>query len=205
LLVELPEAVGRQLLVYVVALRERLLAAIAEEVLYPYFVCHRVPSVMTAEEFRAINANGLFEVAGGITHAAVAEYARRRWGITDPSVTGRALRVLRKGGIIASAWMSRQGRRCLGYFPIIGCPDLACFTYALYAVHAEEGRVRLDRLRAGVFSRLFLLRPLAIDFLLERARGLGLITNGHSGLAELTYPSLEDAVKALLDAHRMER
>lgn len=199
LLAELSEPVGRQLLVYVIAIREPLLAALAADVLYPYFVHHQTPVGLTTEEFRAFNANGLFEVAGAITHTAVAAYARRQHGITYASVTRRALRLLRKGGILASAWMARGRRRCLGYFPILGCPDLACFAYALYVVHAEGDRVRLDQLRAGVFSKLFLLRPIAIDFLLEQAREAGLLQHARPGMVRLCRGSLEEATEALMD------
>ena len=205
LLAELSERAGRQLLTYLVTLREPMLAGLVAEVLHPHFLEHQTPAGMTTEEFSAVNANGLFEVAGAITHAAVAEYARRAWGLSDPSPTGRALRVLRKGGVLASAWMGRSNGRCLGYFPIIGLPEWPCFAYALYAVHGDEGRVRIDRVRAGLFVRLFLLRPIAVDHLLERARSRGLIENPRSEIARLTYRSLEGAVRAILDTHRMER
>jgi hypothetical protein len=205
LLAELAEPAGRQLLAYVVATREPLLGGLVSEVLYPYLLERKTPPGMSTEEFSAANANGLFEVAGAITHSAVAEYARRRWGIEDRSATRRALRALRKGGILGAAWMSRPGGRCYGYFPIIGLPDIACFAYALYAIHGDAGRVRLDRLRAGLFVRLFMLRPIAVDYLLERTRRLRLIVDARSEIARLPYRTLDDAVESILHAHRMER
>ncbi len=205
LLVGLDEPAGRQLLTYVVATREPMLAGLAAEVLYPYFTVCATPSGMTTEEFSAVNANGLFEVAGAITHAAIAEYARRRWHIRDASATRRALRVLGRGGLFGSAWMSRSSARCLGHFPIVGVPDIACFAYALYATYASDGHVRVDRVRAGLFVHLFLLRPIAVDYLLERAREHGLIEDARAEIARLPYGSLEEAVEPILHAHRMER
>jgi hypothetical protein len=205
LLAELAELAGRQLLAYVVATREPLLAGLVNEVLYPYLLDRKTPGGMTTEEFSAANANGLFEVAGAITHGAVAEYARRRWDIEDRSATRRALRVLRKGGILGAAWMSRPGGRCYGYFPVIGLPDIACFAYALYAVHGDAGHVRLDRLRAGLFVRLFMLRPIAVDYLLERTHRSRLIVDARSEIARLPYRTLDEAVESILHAHRMER
>lgn len=205
LLARLDERAGRQLLTYVVALREPVLAAIVTEVLFPYFMERATPPGMSTEEFSTVNANGLFEVAGAITHAAVAAYARRRFGVQDESVTRRALRVLGKGGLLASAWMSRASARCLGHFPVGGLPDIGCFAYALYAVYGDDGHVRVDRLRAGLFVRLFLLRPIAVDYLLERARRCGLVADARSEIARLPYGSLEAAVAPILHAHRMER
>jgi hypothetical protein len=201
LLLGLREPAGCQLLTYVVALREPLLAAVATEVLYPYFVNRETPARLSREEFSAANANGLFEVAGAITPAAVAEYVRRRRRVADPSASRRVLRILRKGGLLGAAWMTRSVGRCLGYFPTIGLPDLACFAYALHAVHGDGDHVRLDRVRAGLFVRLFMLRPIAVDFLLERAAETGLIDNARSGIARLTPPSLDEAVAAMLEAH----
>ncbi|MBM3497425.1 MAG: hypothetical protein FJX74_02035 [Armatimonadetes bacterium] len=205
LLVGLDLRAARQLLTYVVALREPMLAGIVDEVLHPYFTERATPRGMTTEEFSAVNANGLFEVAGAITHAAVAEFVRRRYALRDASATRRALRVLGKGGILGSAWMSRASGRCRGHFPVIGLPDIACFAYALHAVYADEGRVRVDRVRAGLFVRLFLLRPIAVDYLLARAHEHGLVRNPRSEIAELPYASLEEAVEPILHAHRMER
>ncbi len=197
----LSEPAGRQLLTYVVASTEPMLAALAREVLYPYFVEHRAPEGFAAEEFSAINANGLFEVAGAITHAGVSAYARRCWRIKAPSPTRRALRLLRKGGVLGAAWIARSSRRCLGYFPILGLPDIACFAYALYSMRDEARYVRLDRLRAGLFVRLFLLRPVAVDYLIERAAELGLVNQTESGVADLAFGSLDDATGAILRAH----
>ena len=205
LLVGVDERASRELLTYIVAAREPMLAGLVTEVLYPYFVERATPRGMTTEEFSAVNANGLFEVAGAITHAAVAEYARRRWRIGDLSATRRALRVLRKGGLFASAWMSRSQGRCLGHFPITGMPAGAVFAYALYAVYGDGDHVRVDRLRAGLFVRLFMLRPIAVDYLLEQAFRHGLLGNARSEIARLTYRSLEEAVEPILHAHRMER
>ena len=205
ILAKLAEPAGRQLLAYVIALGEPMLAGLASGLLHPYLVDRQTPAGMTTEEFSAVNANGLFEVAGAITHAAVARYARHRWGQRDPSPTQRGLRVLRQAGILGSAWMARSAGRCLGYFPIVGLPDPACFAYALYAVHADHGQLRVDRVRAGLFVRLFLLRPIAVDYLLEEARRGGLIVEARSEIARLVYPSLEDAVAAILHAHRMGR
>ncbi|MGQ9731621.1 MAG: hypothetical protein ACUVX8_10160 [Candidatus Zipacnadales bacterium] len=205
LLAELDEDAGRQLLTYVVACREPLLAGVARGVLYPYFVERRVPEGLSVEEFSAANANGLFEIAGALTHAAVAAYAQRQWGITDSSVTGRALRVLRKGGLLAAAWMSRSTGRCLGYFPRLTLPDIACFAYSLYSAPSDTGYLRLDRLRAGLMVRLFMLRPIAVDFLLDESRRLGLIEDDRSEIAKLPFRSLEAALDAILEAHRVGR
>jgi hypothetical protein len=201
ILAALPEPAGRQLLTYVVATSEPMLAALAGEVLYPHFVERTAPQGFTTEEFSAINANGLFEIAGAVTHAGVSAYARRRWRLNDPSPTRRALRLLRKGGILGATWIARSGRHCLGYFPILGLPDIACFAYALYSMRAESQYVRLDRLRAGLFVRLFLLRPVAVDYLIEQADRLGLVAETESGLATLAFGSLEHAAVAILGAH----
>lgn len=201
ILATLSEPAGRQLLTYVVALAEPMLAALAREVLHPYFVEHEVPAGFTAEEFSAINANGLFEVAGAVTHAGVAAYAQRCWRIKDPSATRRALRLLRKGGVLGATWIARSSRRCLGYFPVLGLPDVACFAYALYSMRDEARYVRLDRLRAGLFVRLFLLRPVAVDYLIDRAEELGLVDQTQAGVVELPFASLDEATGAILKAH----
>jgi len=199
LLDSLPERAGRQLWTYVVATHEPMLAAVAREVLYPYFVECRTPKGFAAEEFSSINANGLFEVAGALTRAAAAAYAERRWGIVDPAATGRALRLLRKGGILAATWLSRSSARCLGYFPVGGLPDLACLGYAMFSMSGYAGHVRLDRLRAGLFVHLFLLRPVAVDFLLEQAIDVGLVDGPRGGVAALRFGSLDEAADAILD------
>jgi hypothetical protein len=204
LLASLDERASRQLWAYVVASCEPMLAGIAREVLYPYFVQCRPPEGFAAEEFSAINANGLFEVAGAVTHAAVGAFARRRWGISDPAPTGRALRLLRRGGVLEAAWVSRSSARCLGYFPGGGLPDPACLAYAIYSTHGQGGRVRVDRLRAGLFVHLFLLRPIAVDFLLERAIEQGWVGRPEAGVAALTYASLDAAVEALVLAQPPE-
>lgn len=204
LLAALPEPAGRQLLTYVVASSEPMLAALASELLYVHFVEHGAPEGFTAEEFSAINANGLFEVTGAVTHAGVSAYARRRWQIKNPSPTRRALRLLRKGGILGATWIARSGHRCLGYFPVLGLPSAACFAYALYSMQEEARYVRLDRLRAGLFVRLFLLRPVAVDYLIERAGRLGLVDQIQAGVVNLPFGSLEDATAAILEAHDTE-
>ena len=203
LLTALPERTGRRVWTYVVAQAEPMLAAVAREALYPYFVQNRTPKGFTAEEFSAINANGLFEVAGAMTHGAVAAYAERAWGIAEPGPTGRALRILRKGGILAAAWLSRRRARCLGFFPVGGVPDVACLAYALHSLREHGDRVRLDRIRAGLFVHLFLLRPIAVDYLLERAQGLGLIGRPRRGVAALAFGALDEVVDIVrADAER---
>ena len=198
LLGSLPEPAGRQLWTYVVAAHEPMLAAVAGEVLYPYFVECQTPKGFAAEEFSVINANGLFEVAGAITHAAVAAYGERRWGIVDPAPTGRALRLLRKGGILGATWLSRPSARCLGYFPMGGLPDLACLGQAMFSMSGHGRHVRLDRLRAGLFVHLFLLRPVAVDFLLEQAMDLGLVDEPRGGVAPLRFGSLDEAAEVII-------
>ncbi len=198
LLAALSDHAGRQLWTYVVATREPMLAAVAGEVLYPYFVECQTPRSFAAEEFSTINANGLFEVAGAITHAAVAAHARRRWGIADVAPTGRALRLLRKGGILEATWLRRSNARCLGYFPVGGLPDLGCLAHAMYSAAGHTGHVRLDRLRAGLLVHLFLLRPIAVDFLVEQAIALGLVDEPRRGVAALRFGSFDDAVDTIM-------
>jgi len=202
LLARLPEDSGRRLWTYAVATQEPMLAAVAREVLYPFFVQCGTPKGFGAEEFSAVNANGLFEVAGAITHAAVAAYASRQWGLGDPAPTGRALRVLRKGGVLAATWISRSSARCLGYFPLGGLPDLACLGYAIYSTPGHAGYVRLDRLRAGLLVHLFLLRPIAVDYLLDQAMDAGLVEEPEAGVAALRFGSLEDAVDTIIRVGR---
>lgn len=205
LLGSVSEEAGRQLLSYVVAQHEPLLAAVCTEVLYPHFVQREAPAGFTVEEFSAANANGLFDGTGAITHRAVADYARKRWGLSNDSPTRRALRVLRKGGILGCTWVSRSGARRLGHFPVIRIPDIAPFAYALHAMREEGGYVRLDRLRAGLPARLFLMEPVGVDYLLGRAASAGLMAKPRSGTANLPFDTLDAAAAAILQAHHAGR
>ncbi len=205
LLSSLPEQSGRQLLTYVVARHEPMVRATAFDVLYPHFVERRTPEGLSAEEFSAANANGLFEDEGAITHAAVATCAKRQWGVTNSSTTRRILRVLRKGGVLGSAWISRSGNRCLGHFPVVRVPDIATFAYAMYAIAADGHYVRLDRLWSGLLVHLFMLRPVVVDYLLEHAEAAGLAESPQAGTAVLPYESLESAAAAILKANHAGR
>jgi len=193
---------SRHLLLYAAARLERLVMAAASELFYPRFVLGRLPEGMHELDFAAVNTGKLLETDDVITHRLVDEYARRRWGLDDPSSTQCALRILREGGALGATWISRGETRCLGYFPTHRGPSWRVFTYALWEEFASRGRRTVPRahLRSMALARLFCLHGPSVDVLAQRAAEAGFCAidgERSGGPVSAAHETFEDAARAL--------
>ncbi len=195
------EAARRHLLLYATSRREPLLLAIMGDVFFPYFVLNAAPKGTTRRQFAVERSGQLFETDQVVTHAALARYAQRQWGLRRRASTQLALRTLRAGEALDATWVVSQGVRCLGYFPAGRTVEWPALAYCLYAAcPRSDRRWPADRLANGDLARLFLLSRMRLQLLLRECREHGLVAtpDAAGGFVELACRDTTEAVTVIL-------
>jgi hypothetical protein len=192
----------RDLVFYCMAKTDAIVEVLASEVLYPVLIESRPPKGLTAADFRAMNTATLFEMDRIVTRRFVGEYAGLTWGFRSQQSITRALRAMRQAGLLDHVRVSE--RPALSGFAL--APHSLSLAAFMLALHEElQPRFRpgfpLHHVQSGSLARLFLLAPLQLSNLVEKARKAGLMrrarTHGRTLLA-LVHSDQQQAVEALL-------
>ena len=190
-----------ELIYYRTAQTDTIIAAIAAEMFYPYFILGRPPKGFNASQFRFANTGALFDYDNVITASFVSAYARKVWGFHSEATAIRALRVLREAGLIEAlpSTPGRMRRHAFALRPHTMQP--ATFAFCLYEEFASRRSPALavDQIQNADFARMFIVRPVDVTALLEEARRSKLVVR-RGGAAPRYGPAadLEGLVDALL-------
>jgi hypothetical protein len=177
LLSHLPDTQARHDLVYYAAARaDDLVAAIARDILYPYFIDGCIPAPYSEGEFIMANAGLLLAPEPIITTGFVADYARRTWGFDSERTVGLALRMLRQAGILLSAPLLGMRGRVAAYTL---APHGMSLPALLWGFYDEYGGASIapawDQVGRAPFARLFVVPPSVVASRLWEAERAGLI------------------------------
>lgn len=176
------ESARRDLLFWRTARTDRLIIAIACEILYPYFVLHSFPTGYDETTFNSANTATLFAVDRIVTREFAARYARERWGFDSIRTVSLALRIMRQAAILDSISVKLGRRHVLGYFPQPHSIRAEAFAYCVYEELVECESIpmpSLDRIYSGECVKAFLLSRLQVDGLLrmlERRKLIEMVT-----------------------------
>jgi hypothetical protein len=164
--------VRRELLVYQLSRVDTLVAGIAGEVFYPYFVWNRLPKGYDENGFRRANTGTLIDTDRFISTRLCRQYAKKHWRFESAASIGVALRILRDARIVDSTYVRVGSKRMLGWIPTFRGIASAAFLYALLEEFGDTltAGVPLDRVQNSRAALLFMLSPLAADTLIELAR-----------------------------------
>ena len=167
------DAERRELLYWRAARTDGVIAAIAREVFYPYFVLNALPKGYDESSFRMANTATLFSVDRIISRDFAVRYAREAWGFDSERTITLALRIMKQAEILDSISVKLGRRHVLGYFPQPHSLKPEVFAYCLYEEFSPSLGQELnscpspDRIQNGDCSKLFLLNRLQVDSLLK--------------------------------------
>ena len=187
-----------ELIYYRTAQTDAVVAALAAEVFYPYFVQGRPPKGFSAAQFRFINTGALFDFDDVITRSFIAAYARDSWGFRSGPTLMRALRVMREAGVIEAVPTVPGGARQPAYAIAPHTMRLPTFAFCVYEEFAarRSPALALDQIQNARFAKLFVVRPMDVAALAEDARRRKLLTR--SGGAAPRYAPVAD-LEGLVD------
>ena len=160
------DAERRQLLYWRAARTDAVIAAIAEEVFYPYFVLNALPKGYNESSFRMANTATLFSVDKVISRDFAVRYAREAWGFDSERTVTLALRIMKQADILDSISVKLGRRHVLGYFPQPHSLRPEVFAYCMYEEFLGDPPSP-DRIQNGDCSKLFFLNRLQVDSLLK--------------------------------------
>lgn len=165
----------RDLVYYAAARADSLIAAIAADILYPYFIEDRIPAPYSEDEFIMANAGLLLAPEPILTAGFIADYARRAWNFDSPRTVGLALRILRQAGILISAPLLGARGRVAAYTL---APHGLSLSALLWAFYGEFGQAPLapacDQVERSHFARFFVISPSVVRSLLWEAEKAGI-------------------------------
>lgn len=177
LLSGLPDTQARRELVYYAAVRaDKLVGAIARDLLYPYFIENRIPPPYTEDEFIMANAGLLLAPEPILTTGCVVDFARRAWGFESERTICLALRILRQVGVVFSSPLLDARGRVHAYTL---APHSLSLSALLWGLYEEFGRENLaptwDRVGRAQCARLFVVPPSVVASRLWEAERAGLV------------------------------
>jgi len=164
------ESARRDLLYWRTARTDTIIAAMAREVFYPYFVLNALPEGYDEAAFRMANTATLFSVDRVISRDFAVEYARRAWKFDNARTVTLALRIMRQAEILGAISVKLGRRHVLGYYPQPHSLRPEVFAYCMYEEFLGGGSaslVSLDRIQNGDGAKLFFLSQLQVDSLLK--------------------------------------
>ncbi|UCH34903.1 MAG: hypothetical protein JSV65_00675 [Armatimonadota bacterium] len=194
-----------ELIYYRTAQTDSIIAAIAAEIFYPYFVQGRAPKGFTAGQFRLANTGALFDYDNVLTRSFISAYARKTWGFrSEPTVT-RALRILREAGLI-EALPSAPGSPGQPAFAVrphtMRLPTFVFCLYEEFAARRSPG-LALDQMQNAQFARMFIVRPVDVTAMAEDARRRKLLLRTGGAAPRFTPATdLDGLVEMLLKPRR---
>ena len=166
----------RELVFYAAARTDRLIGAIAREILYPFFIEERIPPPYEEDEFIIANAGLLLAPEPILTAGVVSDYARRAWGFDSERTIGLALRILRQAGILLSAPLLGERGRVAAYTL---APHGLSLPALLWGLHHEYGQAGIapawDQVGRAQCAQLFVVPPSVVTSRLWEAERAGLV------------------------------
>jgi hypothetical protein len=183
LLSHVPDTQARHDLVYYAAARaDSLIAAIASEILYPYFIEGCIPAPYSEDEFIMANAGLLLAPEPILTAGFVADYARLAWGFESERTVGLALRILRQAGILLSAPLLGERGRVAAYTLAPHGLSLPALLWGFYDEFGGEPIAPAwDQVGRAHFARLFVVPAAVVASRLWEAERAGLVGSWSAG------------------------
>jgi len=193
---------AREIIFYRTARTDAIVAALACEVLYPVLIERSAPKGLSAQQFRIMNTAALFEVDSVVTRQFVIEYAARAWNYRSRASILRALRILRQAGLIDQVVVSERPTT-IGFAVAPHSLTVPAFVLLLYEELPARQRAgfAVHHVQQCSLARLFLLPPLQLSALLEKARAARFLRRlryrGRT-LFALAHPTQDEALSSLL-------
>ena len=156
----------RELLYWRTARTDEVIAAIAREIFYPYFVLNIIPKRYDEAAFRMANTATLFSVDRIISRDFAIRYAREAWNFRSERTVTLALRIMKQAEILDSISVKLGRRHVLGYFPQPLSLKPEVFAYCMYEEFLGD-HPTADRIQNGDCSKLFFLNRLQVDSLFK--------------------------------------
>jgi len=189
------DAARRELLYWRAARTDEVIAMIAREVFYPYFILNAIPKGYDEASFRMANTATLFSVDRIISRDFAVRYAREVWGFDSARTVTLALRIMKQAEVLDSISVKLGRRHVLGYFPQPLSLRPEVFAYCLYEEFLSDHPAP-DQVQNGDCSRLFFLNRLQVDSLLKTlAKKKWIEFEGMH--IELAFPDLDALVRQL--------
>lgn len=197
LLASLPDSeTRRELIYYGVTQADRIVGAIARDVLYPYFVDGRLPRGVAEIEFILHNSGRLLPlltVEPLLTLPFIAWYAERQWDFVSARTIALSMRILRQAGILLTTSLpasSEDGRGATAYTLAPHGLSLAAFVWCLYDEFKEKEErtasgtpLTVDKVEHAGFVRTFVVPPALATARLREAEREGFLRFENSGNA----------------------
>jgi len=180
----------RDLIVYRTAQVDEVIGAIAAEILYPCLILRQRPKGMSAAAFRAADTGTLFNAEPTVALDLVRAYAKQVWGFHSPSTVVRAMRILRRAGIVHLA----RAAEGVSFAASGRAMSAQAFAFCIHEEMLGRGNRSpgMDQLENAQCARLFLLSPTQVAGLVEECHEQRLLRAGRR--IALAYDSLDALV-----------
>lgn len=185
---------------------DRIIAAIASEIFYPYFLDAIIPGDYSEHEFNMLNTSALFNIDRVITTNFICEYAASKWNFTSKKSITLALRIMRQAGLIHSVPVRLISKRTTGFYLAQHYINANIFLFCLYEEFQKEGHapiISLNQLQESDAMKVFFINRMQLNTMLEDLSKRYFIKsiNQHGGrYIELLHPSTEALVSALFNS-----
>lgn len=196
------ESARRDLLYWRAARTDTVIAALAREVFYPYFVLNAVPEGYDESAFQLANTATLFAIDKVISRDFAVEYARRIWDFDSARTITLALRIMKQAEILDTIIVKLGRRHVHGYYPQPHSARAAVFAYCMYEEFSADGSPpSIDRVLNGDCAKLFFLSPLQVESLLktlEKKKLIQYLSMTGGRYIHFTPPDLDTLVNSLI-------
>ena len=193
------EASKRDLIYWRTARTDGLIAALAGEIFYPYFVLNAMPKGYDEASFRMANTATLFAMDQVISRDFAIRFARETWGFESARSVTLALRIMKQAGILDAVTMKLMRRHVLGYYPQPHPVSVEVFAYCFYEEFLDSSpTVAMDRIHNGDCVKVFLLSRLQVDSMLkgmEKMKLIAFTTQPGARHIKFSYTSMDALIE----------
>ena len=187
------ESSRRDLLYWRTARTDTVIAAIARDILYPYFVLNTIPDGYDEASFRMANTSALFSIDRIISRDFAVHYAKNIWAFDSARTVTLALRIMKQAQILDAISVKLGRRHVLGYYPEPRSLQPEVFAYCMYEEFLDRESaplVSLNRVQNGDCAKLFLRSPLQVESLLRQLQKRKLVEYvGLPGVRHIRFTS----------------
>lgn len=155
----------QELLYWRTARTDWIIASLARDLFYPYFVQKTIPGGYDEASFRMLNTATLFAVDEIISRDLAIAFSRDVLKFDSPRTVTLALRIMKQAEILGAILVKLNRRHVLGYFPQPRALMPEVFAYCMYEEFPKGAA--LDQIHNGDCVRLFFINRLQADSLLK--------------------------------------
>lgn len=149
---------------------DKIIAAIANEIFYSYFINNSIPGGYSQQQFDMKNTYTLFSLDKVITADFVVEYALSNWNFSSKKSILLALRIMRQANMINSLPIITGFKKNLGYYTIQHYINPKIFAFCLYeefSANPHRKIISMDQIQESDSVKVFFISRLQLESIIK--------------------------------------